>query len=126
MPTASIDKPSPISTLSPRSPLRVMFVNTSLEVGGAETLLVNLVGRLNRLLTRLTDMFVAVAAPHGQYLVEREGFPAAKVCVISNGVDVDRFRPRPADPELRRQLGLPDGAPLAGILAALRPEKNHP
>jgi glycosyltransferase involved in cell wall biosynthesis len=26
---------------------------------------------------------------------------------------------------LRRQLGVPDDAPVAGILAALRPEKNH-
>jgi hypothetical protein len=32
----------------PRRPLRVMFVNTSLEVGGAETLLVNLVRRMDR------------------------------------------------------------------------------
>ncbi len=83
------------------------------------------VGRLNRLLTPLTDMFIAVAAPHGRHLVEREGFPEAKVTVIPNGVDVDRFQPRPANPHLRRQLGIPADAPLAGILAALRPEKNH-
>jgi glycosyltransferase involved in cell wall biosynthesis len=220
--STSTENPNLISNSSPGSPLRVMFVNTSLEVGGAETLLVNLVrrmdrehfapevcclkekgelgemlaaevpvfsdllrwkydlrilgrlarlfrarridavvtvgagdkmfwgrlagrrarvpvvvsalhstgwpdgvGRLNRWLSPLTDMFIAVAGPHGRYLIEREGFPAAKVCVIPNGVDVDRFRPRPADPRLRRQLGVPDDAPVAGILAALRPEKNH-
>jgi glycosyltransferase involved in cell wall biosynthesis len=83
------------------------------------------VGRLNRLLTPLTDMFIAVAAPHGRHLVEHEGFPEAKVTVIPNGVDVDRFKPRPANPRLRNQLGIPADAPLAGILAALRPEKNH-
>ncbi|HEV3415633.1 MAG TPA: hypothetical protein VG056_02420, partial [Pirellulales bacterium] len=33
---------------SPCEPLRVMFLNTSLEVGGAETLLVNLVRRMDR------------------------------------------------------------------------------
>ena len=222
MPLTLLDPPDLPSARLPVEPLRVMFVNTSLGVGGAETLLVNLVrkldrdrfvpeicclkergelgevlagevpvfcdllrhkfdlrilgrlrrlfrarridavvtvgagdkmfwgrlaarwahvrvvvsalhstgwpdgvGRLNRRLTPLTDMFIAVAGPHGRYLVEREGFPAAKVCVIPNGVDVDRFRPRPADAGLRRQLGLPDGAPLVGILAALRPEKNH-
>jgi glycosyltransferase involved in cell wall biosynthesis len=210
------------TTSSPCEPLRVMFLNTTLEVGGAETLLVNLVrgmdrdriapeicclkakgelgelltadapvfsdllghkfdlrilgrlkrlfrerridavvtvgagdkmfwgrlaawragvpvifsalhstgwpdgvGRLNRLLTPLTDMFIAVAAPHGRHLVEREGFPESKVCVIPNGVDVDRFCARPADLCLRRRLGVPADAPLAGILAALRPEKNH-
>ncbi|HEV2968620.1 MAG TPA: glycosyltransferase [Pirellulales bacterium] len=215
------DSDSPAATL-PHEPLRVMFLNTSLEVGGAETLLVNLVrridrtrfapevcclktkgelgellgaevpvfsdllrnkfdprilgrlkrlfrdrridaavtvgagdkmfwgrlaawragvpviasalhstgwpdgiGRLNRWLTPLTDMFIAVAAPHGRHLVEREGFPESKVCVIPNGVDINRFRARPSDPRLRRQLGVPASAPLAGILAALRPEKNH-
>ncbi|HEV3417737.1 MAG TPA: glycosyltransferase, partial [Pirellulales bacterium] len=55
----------------------------------------------------------------------REGFPESKVYVIPNGVDVDRFCARPADLCVRRQLGLPADAPVAGILAALRPEKNH-
>jgi glycosyltransferase involved in cell wall biosynthesis len=210
------------TTWSPAKPIRVMFINTSLEVGGAETLLVNLirrldrnrfapevcclkakgqlgelleaavpvfadllrskfdvrilgrltrlfrgrnidavvtvgagdkmfwgrwaarragvpviasalhstgwpdgVGRLNRLLTPLTDMFIAVAAPHGRHLVEWEGFPEAKVSVIPNGVDVDRFQPGRGDPQLRQHLNIPADAPVAGILAALRPEKNH-
>lgn len=222
MPIASIDDPGIQLLAPPRAPLRVMFVNTSLQVGGAETLLVNLVrrmdrerfapeicclkekgalgemladelpvfsdllgskydlrivgrltrlfrqrridavvtvgagdkmfwgrlaarragvpvvasalhstgwpdgvGRLNRLLTPLTDMFIAVAEPHARYLVERQRFPVEKVCMIPNGVDVDRFRPQPADPQLRRAIGLPNDAPVAGILAALRPEKNH-
>jgi hypothetical protein len=34
--------------LSDRGPLRVMFVITSMPVGGAETLLVNLVRRMDR------------------------------------------------------------------------------
>jgi glycosyltransferase involved in cell wall biosynthesis len=46
---------------------------------------------LNRRLTRLTDAFIAVAQPHGEHLVEKEGFPRAKVRVIPNGVDVERF-----------------------------------
>ncbi len=83
------------------------------------------VTRLNHWLTRWTDVFIAVAKPHGQHLIECEKFPAERVCVIPNGVDVDRFRPRPIDNALRRQIGLPDGAPVAGILAALRPEKHH-
>jgi len=66
-----------------------------------------------------------VAASHGRYLTEHEGCPARKVRVIPNGVDTERFRPRPPDPALRRELGLPLDAPLAGIVAALRPEKNY-
>jgi glycosyltransferase involved in cell wall biosynthesis len=79
----------------------------------------------NRLLAPITDAFIAVAPSHGRYLVEREGCPARKVRVISNGVDVERFRPHPPDESLRRRLGLPGRAPVAAIVAALRPEKNH-
>lgn len=83
------------------------------------------IGRLNRLLTPLTDAFVAVAEPHGRYLVERERFPAAKVRVIPNGVDLARFANCDARRATRQRLGVSQDAPLAGIVAALRPEKNH-
>lgn len=83
------------------------------------------VGRLNRLLTPITDAFIAVAGPHGEHLVERERFPAHKVHVIPNGVDTDRFRPLPNRESVRNSLGLSTTAPVVGILAALRPEKNH-
>ena len=79
----------------------------------------------NRLLAPVTDAFIAVARPHARYLAEREGCPAVKVRVIPNGVDVERFKPRPPDPRLREELGIPEGSPVAGIVAALRPEKNH-
>jgi glycosyltransferase involved in cell wall biosynthesis len=58
--------------------------------------------------------------------VEKEGFPAEKVRVIPNGVDVQRFRPNDeARAAIRREFGLPPDAPVVGIVAALRPEKNH-
>ena len=38
----------PTDTVAPTPPLRVMFIITTLEVGGAETLLVNLVRRFDR------------------------------------------------------------------------------
>jgi glycosyltransferase involved in cell wall biosynthesis len=84
------------------------------------------VGRLNRLLTGITDGFIGVAAPHGEHLIKHERFPAQKVFVIPNGVDVDRFQPRPELRDaLRTALGIPVTAPLVGIVAALRPEKHH-
>ncbi len=79
----------------------------------------------NRLLTPLTDAFVAVAEPHGRYLAEHEGCPAGKVRVIPNGVDVERFHPRWPNAKLREEFGLSEASPVVGIVAALRPEKNH-
>ncbi len=208
--------------LADRGPLRVMFITTSMPVGGAETLLVNLVRRLDRdrfapslcclkapgplgetladeiptfhglihgkydlgvafrlahflrrqrcdavvtvgagdkmfwgriaarlagvpvvccalhstgwpdavtranrlrLLTRWTDAFIAVAAAHGRHLVEVEGFPANKVRVIPNGIDVGAFQCDGHGEAARRNLGIDARAPLVGIVAALRPKK---
>ena len=85
------------------------------------------IGRLNRsrLLTRWTDAFIGVADTHGIHLVEKEGFPAHKVCIIPNGVDTGRFHPLRDTTALGRELGLRRSVPTAGIVAALRPEKNH-
>src|SRR5262249_12378974 len=66
------------------------------------------------------------ATEHGRFLREEEKFPAAKVVVIPNGVNVDRFAPRPESrAAIRRELGIAADAPVAGILAALRAEENH-
>lgn len=81
---------------------------------------------LNRRLAPLTDAFIAVAAPHARYLAEHEGCPVDKVRVIPNGVDTERFCRRPANAALRAALGIAPRAPVAAIVAALRPEKNHP
>jgi len=79
----------------------------------------------NRLLAPLTDAFIAVAEPHGRYLAEHEGCPAEKVRVIPNGVDIARFHPRWPNPALQQKFGLTAETPVVGIVAALRPEKNH-
>jgi glycosyltransferase involved in cell wall biosynthesis len=83
------------------------------------------VGRLNRMLTPITDAFIAVAASHGRYLVEHEGFPAHRVAMIPNGVDTVKYAPRRDTGAVRRELGIDADAPVVGIVAALRPEKNH-
>ncbi len=79
----------------------------------------------NRLLAPWTDAFIAVAESHGCYLAAKEGCPADKIHVIPNGVDADRFHPRWPDGRLRQEFDLGPDAPVAGIVAALRPEKNH-
>ncbi len=84
------------------------------------------VSRLNRMLTPITDTFIAVAEEHGRFLREESGFPDKKVCVIPNGVDTERFRRDiAAGSAVREEFQIPLDAPVCGIVAALRPEKNH-
>lgn len=84
------------------------------------------VGWLNRRLTGWTDALIGVAKAHGEHLIHGERFPADKVWIIPNGVDTATFQPSD-EPKtlLRHRLGLPDDGRLVGIVAALRPEKNH-
>ena len=79
----------------------------------------------NRLLSPITDAFIAVAESHGDYLTRHEGCPVRKVRVIPNGVDTRAFHPRWPNPALKKELGLDDDSPVAGIVAALRAEKHH-
>jgi glycosyltransferase involved in cell wall biosynthesis len=84
------------------------------------------VGKLNRMLTPITDAFIAVANSHGNFLVDFERFPKSKVAVIPNGVDTQRFRPdREAYSAVRKELAFDPRTPIVGIVAALRHEKNH-
>jgi glycosyltransferase involved in cell wall biosynthesis len=84
------------------------------------------VGRMNRMLTPITDAVIGVADSHGEFLRDFEKFPADKVHVIRNGVDCERFAPNAeARRKLRDELSLASDTPLIGIVAALRSEKNH-
>jgi glycosyltransferase involved in cell wall biosynthesis len=83
------------------------------------------VSRLNRMLTPITDSFIAVAESHGQFLTKNLGVDPSKVAVIPNGVDTTRFAPLPDIAGIRRELGIGPADPVVGIVAALRPEKNH-
>ncbi len=82
------------------------------------------VERLNRMLAPITDGFIGCARSHSRFLVAGERCPQGKVFTIWNGVDVDRFRPRDKL-AMRARLDIPAEAPVAGIVAALRPEKQH-
>jgi glycosyltransferase involved in cell wall biosynthesis len=83
------------------------------------------VGRLNRMLTLITDGFIAVAESHGDFLAKNLKIPRGRVAAISNGVDTKRFAPIPDVAAVRRELGIGPTDPVVGIVAALRPEKNH-
>ncbi|MEL7497098.1 MAG: glycosyltransferase [Planctomycetota bacterium] len=84
------------------------------------------VGRLNRMLTGITDGFIAVARQHAKFQIEHERFPAEKVFLVPNGIDTDRFTfCEDARTQWRNELSINHDVPVIGIVAALRPEKNH-
>ncbi len=54
------------------------------------------------------------------------GYAANKMVVIPNGFDLDLFRPDPsARASVRAELGIPEGAPLVGLIGRFHPEKDH-
>lgn len=84
------------------------------------------VGRLNRMLTCITDGFIAVADSHAKHLREVDRFPATRVFAIRNGIDANRFCKNEEDRNsTRNALGIDENSVVYGIVAALRPEKNH-
>jgi glycosyltransferase involved in cell wall biosynthesis len=46
------------------------------------------------------------------------------VRVVLNGVDAEVFRPQD-DRALRTEVGIPPAAPLVGLVASIKPQKNH-
>ncbi|MEI6448550.1 MAG: glycosyltransferase family 4 protein [Actinomycetes bacterium] len=60
---------------------------------------------LERALYDAADHIVAVGEGYRQNMI-RKGVPAARIDVVTNGVDADLFTPRPADAALRERLGL--------------------
>ena len=82
----------------------------------------------DRLLESATDCYFGVAQRQVPYLVDGLGHPERKVRIIHNGVDPADFD-RPVDvaarDAVRRELGLTPSEVVVGVLAALRPEKDH-
>jgi glycosyltransferase involved in cell wall biosynthesis len=80
-----------------------------------------------RLLDAVTSAYYGVADAQRGYLVDELRYPAPKVEVVENGVDPSRFRPAAPGERARvaSELGMPHAAPTVGILAVLRPEKDH-
>lgn len=81
---------------------------------------------IDRVAGRFVDHYIAVSRANAAYLVHEKGLPAAKVTVIANGCDVDRFDPahRPP-PGLRRSLGFGETDPVLLVIGRLEPQKGH-
>ena len=89
--------------------------------GGYQWLYTALNARLERIAYRRAKVVVAVSGKIRNELTEIR-VPSERVRVIENGVDLQEFHPGPAD---RRELGLPEGVPLALFVGDIRtPRKN--
>jgi glycosyltransferase involved in cell wall biosynthesis len=85
--------------------------------------------RINRLLAPRATAWVAVAAGQLDYLQRVKHIPASRIHVIRNGIDPAPYMFPAAEraalaARVRAELGIPTGAPVAGSLAVLRPEKD--
>lgn len=79
----------------------------------------------NRLTFAWVDKVTALSEAHKSYLIEREGIDPEKIEIIPNGIEAARFMSPGPREESRKRLGVLNGAPTVGIVAMLRPEKNH-
>jgi glycosyltransferase involved in cell wall biosynthesis len=79
---------------------------------------------LDRALTRWTSAYFGVAEAQRPYLVDELGHPDDKIRVIYNGVDLAKFRAS-TDRAILAEFGFAENDPVVGIVAVLRPEKDH-
>jgi glycosyltransferase involved in cell wall biosynthesis len=81
---------------------------------------------LNRALQfRTLTHGIAVSRGNRRLLVEQYAFPPARLALIPNGVDTERFTARPPDPAVRERWGVPAAMPLVGIVGRLSRQKGH-
>lgn len=80
---------------------------------------------LKRLCARLSTDIVAVSEDLGAFFVRSISDRPEKVQIVINGVDVERFAPRPEDGALRRELGIAPDAPIVLSVGRLEAVKAH-
>ena len=103
---------------------RVQAVLGTVQVGGYEPPDRSASWQL-RALARGVGRYLAVSRDIATELVSRLGWPAAKIEVVYNAVDVERVRVA-APPGLREELGGEEGRPLVLTPARLDAQKGHP
>lgn len=83
---------------------------------------VTMCARLSRSLpTRIVCCSESAARGHADF-----GYAADKIVVIRNGFALDAYRPdEAARASVRREMGVPEDAPLIGLVARLDPAKDH-
>ncbi len=81
--------------------------------------------RARRVLSLFVDRMVTVSEQLQYWLIEDVGIAAAKVSVIRNGVDLDRFRPVQDREALRQRYGVRSADFVVGTVGRLDAVKNQ-
>lgn len=81
--------------------------------------------RAQRLMYALSDLTVVNSEVLGDHLRSEERVPSGRIRVVPNGIDSGAFSPGEPPAGLLRELELPDGAFVVGIVARLGEEKDH-
>lgn len=81
---------------------------------------------IQMLLNRWVSIIVVNSESTKRWVMETEGLPYDKIEVIYNGIDLEPFRAEreTSRAAVRRELGIPENAPLIGVVANLRPVKG--
>ncbi len=82
---------------------------------------------LERFAGRFTDLAFSVSSEDVETAIRERIFPADRIMVVGNGVDLRKFDPRSVEPARRRirdELGLPLGAAVVGAVGRLVREKG--
>ena len=85
---------------------------------------------VDRILAPVTDAYYAVANGQRPYITGELGYPDDRIEVIYNGVDPAAIplapgRRDPAAAAVAAEFGIGDDTPVVGVVAVLRPEKDH-
>lgn len=80
----------------------------------------------HRWLHRRVAVWIAVAEAVRENLMARCAVPAERILVVPWGIDLERFRPEADEvAAFRRELGIPKGAPLVGLIGRIDPKKGQ-
>ncbi len=80
--------------------------------------------RVNRVLARVTDHFVAVSAATREYLHQVEGVPLSRISVVPNAIEPPPRLDATAVAALRQEWLRGATGPLVGTVARLEPQKG--
>ena len=87
--------------------------------------LVYLIEQLEQFLSQFSDLII-VNSHAGQADCLARGFPAGKMMIIPNGIDVEHFKPdQEAGAKVRTEWGISENKVLIGLVGRLNPMKDH-